>query len=95
MLLVDAEWAAPEPEPVAAEPVAVGAVADVLLEEPGERQRSLFSRAEFLGGEPEEPPKRRRRDEAPTLSVLEWALEREQEGALAGRPRPCVGVFRR
>ena len=46
----------------------------------------LFSWAEFMAGEPEEPP-RKRRDEAPTLSLFEWALEREQEGALAGAAR--------
>ena len=35
---------------------------------------------------PEEPlpPRGRRRDEAPTLSLFEWALEREQEAELAG-----------
>ena len=33
--------------------------------------------AEFMAGEPEEP-RRTRRDEAPTLSLFEWALEREQ-----------------
>jgi len=36
----------------------------------------------------EEPePKRRRGHEPPTLSLFEWALEREQEGALAGTAR--------
>ena len=86
-LLVDAEWAAPEP--VAAEPVAVGAGADELLDEDGAPQRSLFSWAEFLADTPEEaePPRGRRRDEAPTLSLFEWALEQEQEGALAGAAR--------
>ena len=49
-LLVDADWAAPEPEPVAAAIVAVGA--DDSLEE-GERQRTLFSWAEFMAGEQE------------------------------------------
>ncbi len=84
-LLVDAEWAAPEPEPVTAEPVAIGAVADDLPEEDGAPQRSLFSWAEFLAGEPEEPerPRGRRRHEAPTLSLFEWALDREQEAELA------------
>jgi hypothetical protein len=46
-------------------------------EEAPERQRTLFSWAEFMAGEPDEPPKPRRRDEAPTLSPFEWALERE------------------
>ncbi len=50
-----------------------------------EPQRSLFSWAEFMAGEPEEPlpTHGHRRDEAPTLSLFEWALEQEQEGALA------------
>ncbi len=47
-----------------------------------EPQRTLFSWAEFMAGEPDDPP-RKRRDEAPTLSLFEWALEREQEGVLA------------
>ena len=32
-------------------------------------------------------PKRRRRDEAPTLSLFEWALKRESEGELVGVER--------
>jgi len=39
-----------------------------------------------MAGEPDEPPKPRLRDEAP-LSPFEWALEQEQEGALAGALR--------
>ncbi len=79
-LLVDTEWAAPEPVAVEAVPVpaGVGEPRDV-----GERQRSLFSWAEFMAGEQDEPPNPRRRDEAPTLSLFEWALEKEQEGTLA------------
>ena len=45
-------------------------------------QRSLFSWAEFLTERPEEP-KRGRRNEAPTLSLFKWALDREREGELA------------
>ncbi len=72
-LLVDEGWHAPEPEPCDSAP---------------EPQRTLFSWAEFMGGEQDEPPKPRRRDEAPTLSLFEWALEQEQqEGALAGAAR--------
>ena len=84
-LLVDEGWHAPEPEPVAAEPVAVGAGADEGRDEAHERQRTLFSWAEFLAGEPEETerPRGRRRHEAPTLSLFEWALDREQEAELA------------
>ncbi len=36
-----------------------------------------------MAQEQEEPPKRKRRDEAPTRSLFEWALEQEQKGALA------------
>ncbi|MXW24863.1 MAG: SWF/SNF helicase family protein [Dehalococcoidia bacterium] len=79
-LLVDESWHAPEPEPV---PVAVASGADGHGEDAPEPQRTLFSWAEFMAGEPDEPPKRKRRDEAPTLSLFEWALEQEQEGALA------------
>ena len=75
-LLVDAEWAAPELEPVViGTPVGVEAVTD---DEAPEPQRSLFSWAEFMA-EPAES-KRRRRHEPPTLSLFEWALEREREG---------------
>ena len=81
-LLVDAEWAAPEPEPVATEVVAVGAGNPV--DEAGERQRSLFSWAEFMAGEPDEPPKRQRRDEAPTLSVLRVGARAGARGRARG-----------
>ncbi len=77
-LLVDAEWAAPEPAAVAAVPE---------RDEVPEPQRTLFSWAEFMAEETPEPEPRRRRREAPTLSLFEWALEREQEGALAGAAR--------
>ncbi|MXY43550.1 MAG: hypothetical protein F4Y50_05770 [Dehalococcoidia bacterium] len=81
-LLVDEGWHAPEPEPVAvAATVAAEAVADDGETGP---QRTLFSWAEFMAGEPEEPKPRRRRHEAPTLSLFKWALEREQEGELVG-----------
>ena len=63
--------------------LAVGAGADDLLDGDGAPQRTLFSWAEFMAGEPDEPP-RGRRDEAPTLSLFEWAVEQEREGALAG-----------
>ena len=79
-LLVDAEWAAPEP--VAAEVVAVEAGAD----DAPEPQRTLFSWAEFMA-EDQVEPRRRRRDEAPTLSLFEWALDREREEELVGAER--------
>ncbi len=87
-LLVDEDWHAPEPEPkpavVAAEAVAVGV--DNGRDEAREPQRTLFSWAEFMAEESPEPEHPRRR-EAPTLSLFEWALEQEQEGALAGAAR--------
>ena len=79
-LLVDVGWAAPEPEPVAA---GAGVAAEPVVDgEHPERQRSLVSWAEFMTEEPVRPRGRRR--EGPTLSLFEWALEKEQEGALAG-----------
>ena len=84
-LLVDDGWRAPEL--VAAEVVAVGAGADERRDDVGEPQRTLFSWAEFMAGEPAEPARRRRRDEAPTLSLFEWALEQEREGDLVGAKR--------
>ena len=87
-LLVDEGWHAPEPEPVAidVEAATVGVAApDDRHDDADERQRTLFSWAEFMAAEPDEPERSRgRREEAPTLSLFEWALEREQEGALAG-----------
>ncbi len=88
-LLVDEGWHAPKPEPAIVEAggVTVTSDAEGRREDAGEPQRTLFSWAEFMAGEQDEPPKRRRRDEAPTLSLFEWALEQEQEGALAGVAR--------
>ena len=82
-LLVDAEWAAPEPVAVevhthgnghTALPVGVEAE-----DETPERQRSLFSWAEFMAEEPAEPKRRSRRPEPASISLFEWALERERE----------------
>ena len=83
-LLVDAEWRALEQEPVT-----VGttlATESVLDPVNAESQRSLFSWAEFMAGEPEESPspRGRHRNEVPTLSLFEWAREREREGVLSG-----------
>ena len=83
-LLVDDGWHAPERAIVEAEVVAVGAAAGDSRDDAPERQRTLFSWAEFMAQESQEPKQPRRRDEAPTLSLFEWALEREQEGSLAG-----------
>ena len=81
-LLVDEDWPESEPEPAA---LAVATIEPVRRDEAAEPRRTLFSWTEFMAGEPEEPerPRGRRRDEAPTLSLFEWALEKEQEGTLA------------
>ena len=55
-------------------------------DEASEPQQSLFSWAEFLAEEPVKPQRGRKR-EAPTLSLFEWALSAEQEGALVGARR--------
>ncbi len=83
-LLVDAEWDAPEP--VAVEAVTVRGDADDRRDAAGEPQRTLFSWAEFMA-EASDAPKRRRRDEAPTLSLFNWALERERKAELVGAER--------
>ncbi len=83
-LLVDDGWHAPEPAAVAVgSAVAAEAVSEAADSEP---QRSLFSWAEFMADTPDEslPTRGRRRDEAPTLSLFEWAREREREGVLSG-----------
>ena len=85
-LLVDEAWHAPEPAVVEAAAVVAGAGADEPRDNAPERQRTLFSWAEFMAQESPEPKPRRRR-EALTLSLFEWALEQEQEGALAGAAR--------
>ena len=48
----------------------------------GEPQRTLFSRAKFMAEWLVEPG--RRPHEAPTLSLFEWALERERDAGLVG-----------
>ena len=83
-LLVDAEWAAPEP--VTAEVVAVGVGTNDRRNDGPEPQRSLFCWAEFMA-ERSDGPRRQRRDEAPTLSLFEWALEQEREGVVVGAKR--------
>ncbi|MCY3646781.1 MAG: hypothetical protein OXH07_07395 [Chloroflexi bacterium] len=80
-LLVDEEWRGPQPDLVAAAAaVPSESVTDAVHSEP---QRLLFSWAEFMAGESGEP-KGQRRHEAPTLSLFEWALEREREAELTG-----------
>ena len=48
-----------------------------------ERQRSLFSWAEFMS-EATERSEGQRRHEAPTLPLFEWALTRETEEVIGG-----------
>ena len=90
-LLVDAEWAAPEPVVVEVHAngnghtaLPVGGSAD---DETPERQRSLFSWAEFMAVEPEPPRRRSRRPGPASISLFEWALEREREAEPAGAGR--------
>ena len=87
-LLVDAEWRAPEPVVVEVHAsgdgrsaLPVGCEAE---DEAPERQRSLFSWAEFMAEEPAEPKRRRRKPEPASISLFEWALEREREAEPAG-----------
>ena len=79
-LLVDGDWRAPEP--IVEEASAVKASAHGGRESAGEPQRTLFSWAEFMAEEPAEP-NRRGEGEAPTLSLFEWALERERGSVMA------------
>ena len=83
-LLVDADWAAPEPVVVevhangnghTAIPVGGSAHDD----EPPEQQRSLFSWAEFMAEKPEQPKRSGRKPAPASVSLFEWALERERE----------------
>ena len=83
-LLVDAEWAAPEPVAVAVHAEGNGRAAlpaggNAGDDDAPERQRSLFSWAEFMAEEPAKPERRSRRPEPASISLFEWALERERE----------------
>ena len=90
-LLVDAEWAAPEPVVVEVHASGNGhtalPVGGHVDDEPPERQRSLFSWAEFMAEEPVEPKRRSRRPEPASISLFEWALEREREAEPVGAGR--------
>ncbi len=44
-----------------------------------EPQRSLFSWAEFMAEEPEKPKRKNGKPQPASLSMFEWAMEREQE----------------
>ena len=54
-------------------------------DEADEPQQSLFSWAEFMAEEPIKPKGRRTRPRPATLSMFEWAMEREKEPVGAGR----------
>ena len=84
-LLVDAEWAAPEP--VVAEVAASEATGDGQPAEAPEPQRSLFSWAEFMAEQPPEPKRHGRKPAPASVSLFEWALEREREAEPAGAGR--------
>ncbi len=90
-LLVDAEWAAPEPLVVEVHASGDGRsalpVGGEAEDETPERQRSLFSWAEFMAEEPAEPKRRGRRPAPASISLFEWAVEREREAEPAGAER--------
>ena len=69
-LLVDAEWRAPEP-------VAVDS-----REDAPEPQRALFSWAEFMAQRVEPTQRRGGRPGPASISLFDWALEREREAEL-------------
>ncbi len=54
-------------------------------DESPEAQQSLFSWAEFMAEEPVKPKGRGSKPQAATLSMFEWAMEREKEPVGAGR----------
>ena len=64
-----------------------GRVANGHHDEAAEPQRSLFSWAEFMAGEPEQPQSRRRKPQPASVSLFEWALEREREAEPVGAGR--------
>ena len=54
-------------------------------DEAPEHQQSLFSWAEFMAEESAKPKGRKSKDQAPSLSLFQWAVEREKEPVGAGR----------
>ena len=91
-LLVDADWEREEP---AAEPLVLPTSSDGHAQPATElvpcgshhgqeeEQQTLFSWAEFLAEQPEEPKHRGRHPRPTGPSLFDWALEREQEAGLA------------
>ena len=90
-LLVDGDWEQPASESeTSASPTSSGAEEPVLEPVPYashhgriERQRSLFSWAEFMAEQPDQPKPRGRNPQPAGPSLFDWALEREQEAGLA------------
>ena len=91
-LLVDADWERVEPaaEPLVLPPTSDGHVQPVVKLVPcgshhgqEEQQQTLFSWAEFLTEQPDEPKPRGRNPRPTGPSLFDWALEREQEAGLA------------
>ncbi len=56
-------------------------------EEADEPQQSLFSWAEFMAEEPVKPKRRNGKPQPATLSMFEWAVERELEAEPVGAGR--------
>ena len=56
-------------------------------EESDEPQRLLFSWAEFMVAEPVQPKRRSREPQPASMSMFEWAFEREREAAQVGAGR--------
>ena len=56
-------------------------------EEADEPQQSLFSWAEFMAEEPVKPKGRNGKPQAVTMSMFEWAIEREKEAEPVGAGR--------
>ena len=53
-------------------------------EDADELQRSLFSWAEFMAAEPTKPKGRKSKLQPASMSMFEWAFEREREAELVG-----------
>ena len=88
VLLVDAEWRAPEPVVVEVQVnvngLAALPVGGKAVDETPERQWSLFSWAEFMAEGPVNRQRRSLRPAPASISLFEWALEREREAMLLG-----------
>ena len=84
-LLVDADWRGLEP--VAAEAVTSRTGTGDRSDDASEPRRALFSWAEFMAEERKQPQRRHRRPAPASISLFEWALERERDGELIGAER--------